>query len=333
MKKIIIGLFLLFSLCGNSYGQKNTYLFYPNIYGQNKFLNLQWRNEESEIAEAHVRDQIKIRFETINLPDNENIDIEIWEETDGKLLDLIDTLQGTVKNNVVEISWVVKYDGDNTDTYYAREIKEKGYTYIDYVFKIKNTNIKSKPLAILSFTYSQVVDNKYGIPIRNWAFIFTYPDNEEIRIFSDGDGIISVRNIRKHGKIYIRLDKTWKQEETKFGLFNLQWRNEHSEIKEAHCGDQIIIRFETRNIPDNVKFDIEIWEETNGKLINLIDTLQGTVKNNVVEVSWKIVYDKKNIDKNHAREIEEKGYTMLDYIFKIKSANIDSKSLVVIVKK
>jgi len=332
-KNLVICLFLLFYLCNNSYGQRATNFAYSNLYGRNKFLNLQWRNEQSEIAEAHVHDKIIIRFETINLPDNEKIDIEIWEETDGKLMDLIDTLQGTVKNNIVEVSWNVELNEDKMNTNYGREIKEKGYTFIDFIFKIKNTDIKSKSLAILSFVYTQVVDKKYGIPIRNHAFIFTYPDNEEIRVFSDGDGIISVRNIRKNGKFYLRLDKTWKSETIKISFFNLQWRNEHSEIKEAHRDDQIIIRFETINLPDDGKIDIEIWEETDGKLINLIDTLQGTIKNNVVEISWKVSYDKKNMDKNSAREIEEKGYTILNYIFKIKNANIDSKSLSVIVKK
>jgi len=212
-KNLVICLFLLFYLCNNSYGQRTTEFIHSNIYGQNKFLNLQWRNEHLEIGESHVNDQIIIRFETINLPDNENIDIEIWEETDGNLMDLIDTLQGTVKNNIVEISWNVKFDEDKTDTNYAREIKEKGYTFIDYIFKIKNTNIQSKSLAILSYVHIRAVDDKYGITIRNTAFIFTYPDNEEIRVFSDENGIIRVRNIRKRGKVYLRLDKTWKSEQ------------------------------------------------------------------------------------------------------------------------
>jgi hypothetical protein len=332
-KNLIICIFLLFYFCNNIYGQRSTNFVYSNLYGRNRFLNLQWRNEQSEIAEAHVHDQIIIRFETINLPDNEKIDIEIWEETNNKLMDLIDTLQGTVKNNIVEISWIVKFDRDKIDTNYAREIKEKGYTFIDYIFKIKNINIQSKPLAILSFVNGQAIDDKYGALIRNHAFIFTYPDNEEIRVFSDENGIIRVRNIRKMGSVYIRLDKTWKSETIKIGFFNLQWRNEHSEIKEAHRDDQIIIRFETINLPDDGKIDIEIWEETDGKLKNLIDTLQGTIKNNVVEISWKVSYDKKNMDKNLAREIEEKGYIILNYIFKIKNANIDSKSLSIIVKK
>jgi Txe/YoeB family toxin of Txe-Axe toxin-antitoxin module len=333
-KNLIICLFLLFYFCNNIYGQRTNSFVYSNLYGRDKILNLQWRNEQSEIKEAHIHDQIIIRFETRNVPDNEKIDIEIWEETDGKLMDLIDTLQGTVKNNVVEIPWkVAECDENNMNTNYAREIKEKGYTFIDFIFKIKNTNIQSKSLAILSFVNGQAIDDKYGIPIKNHAFIFTYPDNEEIQVFSDENGIIKVRNIRKMGKVYIRLDKTWKSEKTQIGFFNLQWRNEHSEIKEAHRDDQVIIRFETRNVPDNVKIDIEIWEETDGKLTDLIDTLQGTVKNNVVEIPWKVSYDKKNMDKNYAREIEENGYTVLDYIFKIKSANIDSKSLAIVVNK
>ncbi|WP_461248207.1 hypothetical protein [Treponema sp. R6D11] len=207
MKNILVICLFLFFQYSNVYGQKITEFVYSNIYGQKRILNLQWRNEHSEIEEAHIHDQIIIQFETRNMSDNENIEIEIWEETDGKLTYLIDTLQGTVKNNIVKIFWEVELDKDAMDINYADEIKSIGYTYIDYIFKIKDTNIQSKPLAIFSFVNIQVIDKLNKKPIRNAAFIFIYPDNERIRVISDENGYILVRNIRKYGKCYLFLEK------------------------------------------------------------------------------------------------------------------------------
>jgi hypothetical protein len=186
-KTITICLYLLFFLFSNGYGQEMV-----------EFFNLQWRNDYSEIEEAHFHDQIRIRFETINISDGENIAVEIWEETDGILMDLITILQGTVKDNIVEIVWEVEYDKNNMKTNYAREIKEIGYTILDFKFIIKcnNISVHSKLLAILGYIYFQLYDPELDEPIRNANLFIITADNKRIQAESDENGYVLIKNLR-----------------------------------------------------------------------------------------------------------------------------------------
>jgi hypothetical protein len=169
------------------------------------FLDLQWRTGEDEIEEAHVGDEVKIKFETTNIPDNETIDIEIWEQTDGKLMDFIAKLQGTVINGMVELNWIVEFDEDNENTNYAREIREIGYTFIDYVFIVKNDDmvISSKLLSIMSWIRQLVVNRETREPVRNQDYFIIAPDNEIIEGYTNKEGYIILDRLRKIGQYRI----------------------------------------------------------------------------------------------------------------------------------
>jgi hypothetical protein len=192
-KSLIIVLFVF--LYNNSYGQESS-----------DFFNLQWRDFQTEIDEAHVGDKIIIEFETRNILDNEIIDIEIWEETDGKLMDLIKKLQGTIKRSIVELEWIVEFDENNENTNYAREIEEIGYTFIDYVFLVKyeGITISSKALAISSWI-DQLIVNQYGEPVRNQDFVIMILDKRTGKVESivgktNDEGHMIMRNLRKIGR-------------------------------------------------------------------------------------------------------------------------------------
>jgi hypothetical protein len=166
-----------------------------------EFLNLQWRDSQTGINESSIDDQIIIKFDTKNILENEIIEIEIWEQTDGKLMDLVRKLQGTVKNDAVEIIWIVEVDFNNTDTHYNREIDEKGYTLIDYVFLIKNGNeiVSSHLLAVTKNIDIFVAYEGSRKPIRNTEYFLIAPDKEYFYGKTDDDGYARIRKLRKMG--------------------------------------------------------------------------------------------------------------------------------------
>lgn len=176
----------------------NNFLYSQEIY----FSNLQWLDGGNEIQEAHIDDTVIIKFKAINIPGNEIINIEIWEQTDTKLMDLIKKLEGTVKDGIVEIKWAVEFDMDNERANYYREIEEKDYAIIDYAFVIKynNQNIRSNSLAILGKLDVLVIDANTGEPMRNRDFMFYSPDGKFLIGKTDNEGHAKMRNLRKIGK-------------------------------------------------------------------------------------------------------------------------------------
>ena len=174
------------------------------VFGQEDaaFSNLQWQSDLHEaIDEANIDDTVVISFDAQNIPDGSSVDVEIWEETDGKLTDFIAGLQGTVVNGSVELEWVVKLDMDNKDANYVREIEENYYTIIDYVFVVKydNTTISSQSLAILAWASYNLVDALTKEPLRNEDFILMAPDGKFMIERTDDKGRAVVRNLRKIG--------------------------------------------------------------------------------------------------------------------------------------
>jgi len=165
-----------------------------------EFNNLQWRDLQSEIKEAHIHDKITIKFETRNIPDDEIINIEIWEKTDNVLMDFIEKLQGTVKNNRVEIHWTVGLDFNNEDANFNQEVERNGYTIIDLVFLIKHNDqtITSDLLAVLGLLNIQVLSGTQE-PQRNIELVVIGPHNERRYVKTDDDGWARIRNLRRIG--------------------------------------------------------------------------------------------------------------------------------------
>lgn len=172
-----------------------------------EFLNLQWRNAKTEVKEAHVNESVTLRFQTRNVPDNERVTAEIWEQTGGKLLDLIAELEIPVQQNAGSADWVVALDIHKQDAHYAREIAEKGYTLIDYVFvlKYKDKTSSSKPLAILSWVYFRFLDEKTDEPIRNSKFLLYSPDGTTSSHTTDAEGYARITRLRKAGQYRVTM--------------------------------------------------------------------------------------------------------------------------------
>ena len=177
-----------------------------SLFGEDasEFFNLQWKNSDAEIHEAHIGESITIQFETENMPDDEILSIEIWGKTENGAVDIIDSLQGIVKNNIVAIDWVVKLDLDNADAHYAHEIKNNGYTIIDYFFVIKHDEIfnSSEPLEIFDLFCHLFVNKTTREPLRNMDFVLRGPEIIPGTTNDEGYGIIKLRKIGEYSVIF-----------------------------------------------------------------------------------------------------------------------------------
>ncbi|MCL2231830.1 MAG: hypothetical protein FWB99_01995 [Treponema sp.] len=166
-----------------------------------EFNNLRWSDFHSEIKEAHIHDEIVIMFETRNIPENEIVYVEIWEQTDNVLMDFIERLQGTVKNNAVQIQWTIGLDFNNEGANFNQEIERNRYTIVDLVFLVKHEDqiISSGLLAVLGLMNIQVLCGETREPRRNIDLVVISPVNERIYARTDGDGWARIRNLRRIG--------------------------------------------------------------------------------------------------------------------------------------
>jgi len=162
-----------------------------------EFFNLQWRNNSTEIEEAHLDDRVIIEFETNNIPNGAIIDVEIWSITDNELRDLIDNIQGEVINGIVRIEWEIKFD-NNVNINSAQQINERGYTIIDYYFTVKYNDITSSSnrLPIYSYFDYLILDDITGEPIRNSDFLLFAPNGRFLMGTTNEDGRAIMRNLR-----------------------------------------------------------------------------------------------------------------------------------------
>ena len=176
------------------------------------FERLQWMNgagsDSSEIAEAHINDGVVIRIEASGLPEGAPVDVEVWGITGNGSMDFMGKAQGTASGGAAEIEWVVELELDSAGANYAREIKDNGYTIVDFVFRanLRGKYFESAPLAILASALIMAVNQNTGEPIRGRNFLLFGPGRESISVASDGEGIVSVRNLREIGRLFIRAE-------------------------------------------------------------------------------------------------------------------------------
>ena len=177
--------------------------FLNNILAQEKFEfhNLQWRDGEIVINEAHLDDQVFITFETRNIPDNEVVDIEIWVKTNGELVDFVSLTQGSVRNGIVNIEWTVELPMNNVNANYVREIEENGYTIVDFAFLIRNNNLifVSGLLEIYDWFDYEIINDTTGEPIPNSDFLILGPDGKFMPGTTNDEGRAIMRNLRRIG--------------------------------------------------------------------------------------------------------------------------------------
>jgi hypothetical protein len=170
-----------------------------------EFSNLQWRNTETEISEAHVFDTVLVSFQTKNIYSGEIVKIAIWEYSDEEITDLISELEGVVQDEQVLCTYKVHYDEASTNTHYAQEIADQGYTILDYVFIVTYrhyTSMRSKELAINDWIESQVIDHTTQKPSTNTTYKILTSDKDVMEGKTDSDGWIKIRNLRKVGRTY-----------------------------------------------------------------------------------------------------------------------------------
>jgi hypothetical protein len=107
-------------------------------------------------------------------------------------------------------------------------------------------------------------------------------------------------------------------------ITNLQWLNVNEKITELSINKGVTLYAQTENINDGESVTITIWSKGDED-DDIVGEYLSKVRHNQITFHWIVSFDI-DIQKNNAREVEEKGYISPLYYFVIQYKEIKSQN-------
>ena len=107
-------------------------------------------------------------------------------------------------------------------------------------------------------------------------------------------------------------------------ITQLLWKKDTSAISKALIGDTVLLCAEVRNIPDGTDAVIRITEQDDDGTNDAVAVLTAAVSNGSILCAWDVVYTADNDDSSSVQELQEKGYTVPEYVFTVECGGVKS---------
>ena len=107
-------------------------------------------------------------------------------------------------------------------------------------------------------------------------------------------------------------------------ITQLLWKKDTSAISKALIGDTVLLCAEVRNIPDGTDAVIRIAEQDDDGTNDAVAVLTAAVSNGRILCAWDVVYTADNDDSSSVQELQEKGYTVPEYVFTVECGGVKS---------
>ena len=107
-------------------------------------------------------------------------------------------------------------------------------------------------------------------------------------------------------------------------ITQLLWEKDTVEVNKALVGDTVLLCAEVRNIPDGTDAVIRITEQDDDGANDAVAVLTAAVSNGRILCAWDVVYTADNDDSNSVQELQEKGYTVPEYVFTVECGGVKS---------
>jgi len=163
-----------------------------------EFSNLAWTKDSNNIENAIVNEFLILKCDVKNIPDYQQVIVEIFEpDTEGGDKHIFD-VKGKIKDNKLEVEWKVEYL-EKVGTKSKNEIDEQKYTIPEYHFLVRYFGYKSEasPVLKLKFNFIERALNKNNNPIPDTYYVLLTPDGQELYGKTDKKGFI------RHDDLYI----------------------------------------------------------------------------------------------------------------------------------
>jgi hypothetical protein len=157
--------------------------------------NLSWKTENAIISEACVGDAVQITFNTVNISQNNNLMIYIFEENDNADDDFVTEIVCLAKGSN-SINWIIEFDENKYKTS-KNELMENGFTIPEYYFIVKcgeYISEKSNIIKIYGYIDIKLVDENTKKVLSNRPYTIYFGNRTKHEGMSDENGRIIIRN-------------------------------------------------------------------------------------------------------------------------------------------
>ena len=97
-------------------------------------------------------------------------------------------------------------------------------------------------------------------------------------------------------------------------------------ITKALVGDEVYLCADITDIDDGATATIRIVEkDDDGNDDDFITEKKTTVQSGKIKYKWEVVYTEDNDDTESQKEMEEKGYTLPEYVFTVECDGVESE--------
>ncbi|GMO59797.1 MAG: hypothetical protein Ta2G_19860 [Termitinemataceae bacterium] len=98
---------------------------------------------------------------------------------------------------------------------------------------------------------------------------------------------------------------------------NLYWESDNNEITEASIGQVVGLSFDVSNLENVRTAEINVFEYNEGIENDFVARFTVGARNGTVKTSWTVMFDGNQVNTQCAREREENGWTIPNYIFTV----------------
>ena len=107
---------------------------------------------------------------------------------------------------------------------------------------------------------------------------------------------------------------------------NPHWEDENGKaITKALVGDEVYLCADVTNIADGATAKIKVIEKDDDGNDDFVAELSTSVQEGKIRRKWKVIYTEDTDDTESQKEMEEKGYTLLEYAFTVECDGIVSE--------
>lgn len=110
-------------------------------------------------------------------------------------------------------------------------------------------------------------------------------------------------------------------QKNKIELSELVWKKDEAKISKVSVGEVVCLCANVSNAEEGDYLPLKIYEKDEQGADDYVDSVMGVVNDSRITIEWKVKYVEDNDDVESAKELQERNFTLPEYVFKYCNPN------------